>query len=225
MYIDPGGHVPTQGCGDHGKETCVESEQEKAAYEYFLQRNEHLNCKDGNMEYCSSIEKSIYSNRPITGIHIGYSGQAGFGLEGGAYVQEDWLLDWITGDIYETRTVGGFVSGGTPSAMSGQLFLGVSDVKGIPWYFKQEEVSNALAGQQIDFSGAVGVESIAVLDVSYGRSNDLNSKGKYVFTNGYQMYSQSFDFIIGVDSFPNLVDGGVQGGKSETFIVNIVSLR
>lgn len=185
---DPSGNMPIQGCGTEGKSACVASIQEKVDYAYFVQRYEHSLCEGGNMNYCSPIDKRIINNRPITGVHIGYSGQVGFAAEGGAYYQTDWLMDWVGGDLYTTRTIGAFGYGGTPTAMNGQIYAGLSGVKGIPWYYSQKSVSDALEGPQIDVAGALGIETIAVLDLGYGRSQDIDENGVYIESNGYEMY-------------------------------------
>ena len=56
-YNDPSGHRAVEGCGDEGKSACTASPQELAAYEYWRQRQQHLQCQDGESLYCSPFGK------------------------------------------------------------------------------------------------------------------------------------------------------------------------
>jgi hypothetical protein len=220
-YNDPSGHRVTEGCGEDGKYSCTPKPQEIADYNYYLKKYEHNLCKSGKYLHCSTIENEVYNNRPITGIYIGYSGQAGFGLEAGPNIQEEWHLDWKTGDLYHSRTVGGAASLGTPSVMNGQINLGILNVRGIPRNYSQRDVRDALEGPQIDASGAVGAEAIAVLDIGFSRSQDIDQNGKFVKNNGSEMYTDSLDLAFGFDTFPNIIDLGLKMGMSETSVINV----
>jgi len=54
---DPTGHMPIEGCGDEGKDSCSPTQQDIADYEYWRQRENALKCQAGNDDYCSYAEK------------------------------------------------------------------------------------------------------------------------------------------------------------------------
>jgi RHS repeat-associated protein len=64
-YTDPSGHSATE-CGQDGSECSGTSDQEKADYEYWRQRNDALKCQAGNEDYCSYAENHPYEAAAYT---------------------------------------------------------------------------------------------------------------------------------------------------------------
>jgi len=129
-YTDPSGHSPSEGCGEEGRRVCHASELEQAINAQKLakleQESRDRKCATGNYENCSGWSNN---SRPVSGIHIGWSGQAGWMAELGIYGQHDYVVDWRKGDIYVVKTVGGSGYLGNPTGMKGTFYFGTTNVK------------------------------------------------------------------------------------------------
>ncbi|MBI4738406.1 hypothetical protein HY772_02385 [Candidatus Woesearchaeota archaeon] len=97
-YTDPSGHRVDDGCsGESGGCTLSEYQKWKDAQDQAMAEaaRDKYRCAAGNYSYCSTVDLIIKRHpKPVSGIHVGYSGQAGYGLESGVYDQWDFLVDW-----------------------------------------------------------------------------------------------------------------------------------
>lgn len=170
--------------------------------------------------YCSTFER-----RPklVSGIHGGYSGQAGAFVEPGAYNQWDFLMDWREGKLYVVQTVGGSLYVGGPTGIEGDVYFGTSNVHGIPRNVK--DITSWLEGPQVDASVSLGADVGLFAGGEKGVSIDVDSSGKPVLTPGAGlMYTSESSLVFGGNAAPNLIDGSVQFGGSESFVMKVIPL-
>lgn len=96
-YTDPTGHRVDDGCGgDSGGCTLSQYQKDQDAQKLasLEKESKKRKCDAGNYDYCSGIDLILKRHpKPVSGVHVGYSGQAGYGLEGGVYDQWDFLVD------------------------------------------------------------------------------------------------------------------------------------
>ena len=192
--------------------------------QYDRQRIAHEQCNAGNYSYCSNFE--LWNKRhpkPVSGAHVGYSGQTGYGLEGGAYDQWDFLIDWKEGNLYVVQTVGAFGYGGTPTGMIGEIYVGTTVVHAVPG--DVGDISNLLAGPQFDASAEIGLDGFAEVGYVKGTSVDLDTEGNPYYTLGAgYMYTTENSLEFGLNAIPNAIEIGGQLGGSESFIMWVIPL-
>jgi len=217
-YADPSGHMTWNGEGGN-------YDDERRAHDaYVQQRDESLKCGTGGEAYCSTVDLIIkHHPKPVSGIHIGYSGQAGFGFEGGVYDQWDFLVDWKEGNLYIVQTVGYFGYRGTPTGLEGDVYIGTSNVNGIPG--DVENITNYLEGSQFDVSGSINVDAGLFAGGNKGLSVALDESGNPVYSPGAgYMYTTKSSLVFGGNAVPNAVDINVQWGASESFVMKVIPL-
>jgi len=225
-YNDPSGHMADDGC--HSGEGCELKPRQKeidAQKLASLEKESYKRkCDAGNYNFCSTVDLIIKRHpKPVSGIHVGYSAQAGFAVEPGAYDQWDFLVDWKEGNLYAVQTVGAFCYGGTPTGMMGEVYIGTSVVHGIPSDI--EDISTLLAGPQFDASAEIGLDAIGELSFVKGASIDLDSEGNPYHTLGAgYMYTTENSIEFGLNEIPNASEFGGQLGRSESFIMWAIPL-
>ncbi|WP_345322803.1 hypothetical protein [Candidatus Villigracilis proximus] len=113
------------------------------------------------------IAKDLHLERPVSGVHVGASGQGGVLGEFGAYGQLDFIIDWKTGTLYKLFTFGLFEAGGTPNGLEGEFYGGTTNVHGIPLY-GSEDISGPLAGKNIDAAVSAGGDAVIKISGTKG---------------------------------------------------------
>ena len=183
-YIDPSGHMIDDGCKTDGCSlTQYQKEQNAQKLAILEKESQQRKCNSGNYNYCSTVELIAKRHpKPVSGIHVGYSGQAGPGLEGGVYHQWDALVDWKEGNLYVVKTVGTFVYLGSPTGIEGDVYVGTSNVHGIPSDVK--DISGFLKGPQFDASASVNADVGLFAGGGKGVNVDLDENGKPIYTSG-----------------------------------------
>jgi len=181
-------------------------------------------CDEGHYSYCSNFDLWLKRHsKPVSGIHVGYSGQSGYGLEGGGYDQWDFLIDWKEGNLYVVQTVGAFSYLGTPTGMLGKIYAGTSVVHGVPG--DVSDISGLLAGSQFDASAEIGLDAFAEVGFGKGFSVALDSEGNPYYTLGAgYMYTTANSLGFGPNAVPNAIELGGQLGGSESFIMWVIPL-
>ena len=172
-------------------------------------------------DICKSGKESMRNRkdpaRPITGIHFGALGQAGFAYEGYTYTQSDYLFDWHSGTFYETITNGSGVSVGTPNGLAGELYTGSTHVYNIPAGATTNEVIKLLSGPNVDMEVAIAFDAEVEVGGSAGFSLDVDpSTGGFQYTSSGQMYATERSFEVGAGLVPTALDVGGQIGISNT---------
>lgn len=226
-YNDPAGHMITDGCsGDSEGCSITQYQKDLDAQKLALLQAEAAKrqCDAGNYSYCSNFDLWLKRHpKPVSGVHVGYSGQAGYGLEGGVYDQWDFLIDWKEGNLYVVQTVGAFGYGGTPTGMIGEIYAGTSVVHGVPG--DVSDISGLLAGPQFDASAEIGLDGFAEVGYVKGLSVDLDSEGNPYYTLGAgYMYTTENSLEFGLNAIPNAIELGGQLGGSESFIMWVIPL-
>lgn len=184
-------------------------------------------------DYCSAFPKTDFtpiveffekSPKPVSGIHIGTSGQGGFVIEGGVYGQVDILMDWAKGDMYVVGTTGGFASVGTPEGLNGEGYIGTSVVHGIPR--DVEDISDYLKGHQIDISIPIELDGGVKVGIQKSLSVNIDDNGSIVVIDWISgpVYTWRDSIVLGANAIPNGVDAGLQWGPSESFVIAKYSL-
>jgi len=217
-YNDPTGHMVDE--GDGGNYTW----QDQLHDATLIKRNNHDLCERGYDQYCSDPDLYIkHHPKPVSGVHWGYSVQAGLVVEKGFYLQYDYLIDWKTGTLYIVKTVGQFTYIGSPTGLDGAGYLGTTNMYGIP--NDVDDISGFLAGPQKDYSGELSLDAGLLVGAERGLSIDLNPDGTQVYTPGAgYMYSTQSSALFAGDAVPNLWNGSVQWGTSESYIVGTIDL-
>jgi RHS repeat-associated protein len=209
-YTDPTGHS-----------TCstVSNQYAKGKCEDWSPENEDYDPCAFNAWDCSgSIDWSNGTqriSRPIVGIHLGGSGNIGVAVENYGYFQGDLLFDASSGAFYGMTTTGSGGYIGTPSGVGGELYVGISNVHGIPGNLNPEEVADLLAGPNVDIAVEVGADAGVEVGASTGVSLDINPvTGGFPETTAGQMYTAEKSAIAGAGLIPTALDAGLEGGSS-----------
>ena len=225
-YTDPTGHRIDDGCRTEG---CNLTQYQKTLDAQKLAKlekeSQKRKCDGGNYNYCSGIDLIIKRHpKPVSGIHVGYSGQAGYGLEGGVYDQWDFLVDWKEGNLYVVQTVGSFGYLGTPTGMLGEVYIGTSNIHGVPG--DVEDISDLLAGPQVDASIEAGLDGFAEIGVVKGLSVDIDpaTSDPYYSPGAGFMYTTENSIEFGLNEIPNAIEVGGQYGHSESFTMWTIPL-
>jgi RHS repeat-associated protein len=167
------------------------------------------------------LAEDLHLERPVSGSHFGVSLEGGFLKGNGVYFQFDLIMDWRMGTLYKMGTFGLFSTGGTPDGLSGEIYGGTTNVHGIPFY-GEEDISRYLKGKNIDAAISAGGDALVKGNMTKGLSMDVDESFKPVHTNagllGYQ-YSIENSLEIGINSVPNGLDLGVEGGGSDSWII------
>ena len=211
----------TEGC-NLTQQQKTEDAQKLALLE---QESNKRRCDAGKYAYCSTVDLILKRHpKPVSGIHIGYAGQAGYGYENGVYDQWDFLVDWKEGNLYVVQTVGHFHYLGSPTGLIGQVYAGTSNVYGIPG--DVEDISDLLAGPQVDLSIEAGLDGAAELSAVKGLSIDIDpATGDPYYTPGAGfMYTTENSMEFGLNEIPNVIEVGGQYGHSESFTMWTIPL-
>ena len=234
-YIDPTGHSacdqipagPSRGACESGGYGAAQRQLDKEK-EYQQGNDPCFGFAGLNNDICErgkeTREPSVLNwPRPVSGIHGGISIQADFFLGGGGYLQGDLLMDWEHGTLYGMVTAGVFGYAGTPSVISGEGYVGTTEVYGIP--SEPDDISQVLGGENWDSAAQFGGDAMGTLGVSKGLSVDLNSAHKPVYSRdaGYQ-YAVENSVNVGFNLVPNAVEAGAETGLSYSVAAPILQL-
>ena len=155
-YTDPTGHKDCEEdgyCPENNKMTLpVDRNKQHNQQTYFLPSPPPI----------EEIMKGLPVERPVSGVHLGVSGQTGLLKDTGIYAQYDPIMDWKKGTLYHTITVGAFEAGGTPNGVNVEIHAGTTQVHGIP-LFGEEDLTEYLDGRNIDAAVSVGGDAIGKL--------------------------------------------------------------
>ncbi|MDD2922209.1 MAG: hypothetical protein PHQ36_07975 [Anaerolineales bacterium] len=225
-FNDPSGHVPVAGCGE-GSDDCYEDDPiiraDNAKKLASLEYDQTGQKQQQNRETAEFILGGWAQpkTKPVFGVHWGYSGQAGYGGEGGVSYQEDYMMDWKEGELYKVVTVGGFIYAGSPTGIEGNVNFGTSNAHGIP--SDVENLEGILSGTQVDGSVSGNLDMGLLAGGEKAVSIDL-ANGKPVFTlDEGLMYTSENSIVFGGNAIPNGADFSFQGGLSYSFAKNIFS--
>lgn len=184
-----------------------------------------LACELMKSEYKQKPKEEIASDlrfeRPVSGVHFGFSYESGFLKNKGGYSQVDFLMDWKNGVVYTMVTVGAFDAIGTPSGKEVTGYGGWTTVHGIPLYGK-ENIARDLAGKNFDAAISVGADAEAKLSATKGLSIDVDDSLKPIHTGagllGYQ-YAVENTIEVGGNIVPNGIEVSGEAGVSDTLQV------
>ncbi|MBI4738405.1 hypothetical protein HY772_02380 [Candidatus Woesearchaeota archaeon] len=127
------------------------------------------------------------------------------------------------GNLYVVQTVGTFGYGGTLTGLEGDVYIGTSNVHGIPG--DVEDITDYLEGPQFDLSGSVNIDADLFAGGDKGLSVDLDESGQPVYNPGAgYMYTTESSLVFGGNELPNAVDFNIQIGGSESFVMKVVPL-
>jgi hypothetical protein len=217
-FSDPTGHMAWEGDGG-GCSEIIKCIKEKQSQVIAQSRTAERKCADGNPNYCSGWSNG--SARPMIGVHYGGGDTMDFIYGGYAYDQTDYVFDFKSGTLFVMKTTGEGTYVGTPNGASVEGYVGITNVYGIPSSATSDQVSDLLAGSNIDSSLDAGLEIIPDIDTSVGKglSIDLDPlTGKPMITSAGPMYSTEKKIGIGASIIPTGIDLGVQGGYSQTVV-------
>lgn len=223
LFNDPTGHMLDEGegggCNDVMK--CLKDKQDQVIHD---KQEDKRKCNSGNDNYCSTVELIVKRRpKPVSGIHVGYSWQTGLTVERGFYTQYDFLIDWKAGNLYITHTVGDFYYVGTPTGVDGSLYVGTSNVHGMP--SDASDISTFLAGPQRDGSISVNVDAGLMVGAEKGISVDVDDRGDAVYIPGAgYMYTTENSFQFGGNEIPNVFDTNIEWGSSDTDVLQVIPL-
>jgi RHS repeat-associated protein len=228
-YTDPSGHRPIEGCGDDGTRACYASGDEildnLARDANFRAETDRNKCKAGNENYCSGWANGIV--RPISGSHKGFSVTNDIFYGKYYYEQTDKLIDWKTGTIYTTKTIGSGTYLGTLNIGALESYAGSTFVFGIPLSATPDEVAMALGGPNKDSAFDVGIDIIPDIlgaNSGLGFSQDLDDDGKPITTSAGPMFAWETKVGAGISIIPFPVDGGFERGKSYTRVESVYQI-
>ena len=209
-YNDPTGHQIDQGEG--GDYTW----QDQFHDAVLQKQNNQILCKAGNAEYCSGW--SNYRSRRISGIHFGFSVITDMALGAYKYAQTDYLFDWKSGTFYKTETSGSGYYTGTPNGISGEGYVGTSNVQGIPSSATPKQVNDLLAGENIDIAGDLGLD-LGGFDGTAGSGYSIDLEpdtGTPQISAAGPLVTTERKIGAGLSIIPLPVSGGLQWGRSQT---------
>lgn len=131
-------------------------------------------------------------------------------------------MDWKNGTLYTMVTGGAYDVIGTPTGGDATVYGGWTNVHGIPLY-GEEDISDDLAGKNIDGALSIGADVFGKLSATKGVSIDVDDSFQPIHTGagllGYQ-YATENTLEAGINLTPNELEVSGEGGVSISGVSN-----